>query len=488
MSRIAWRLCIIALFALGVGLWVRGACLRWWPLLFADSGAALPGLRVGGVALARGTPIRSQLEARAHALQERSVRLVVHDGGTARVVAESSLGALGVSVDVDAMLSCALRLGRTGDMVTRARLADRARAGVLDVPLESRIDLRVAYEHMLPLKEDLDVPPIAARLDIERHSGVPERDGRALDLDGAIAAIARAATDPAATDVELPFAVVPPHVTAAALAKTDVSHVLASFATYFSRRGDQAQRAQNIEVAAAHLDGLVIEPGELVSFNDVVGARSGDNGFQKAFEIFKGEMVEGTGGGTCQVASTLHAIAFFGGLDIVERLPHSRPSAYLPVGLDATVVYPVVDLKLRNPYPFPVVVHTTVGANEVAMQLLGADKPVRVALVRTVLSRTPFERKVVSDPTSVKPKRKQKGIDGIKLLRKRLVVPRVGSSRVETSRDNYPPTTEIWRVPPGFDEADLPPLGEDLSNQDSPDSPAPPPAHVSDPEQTIWGR
>jgi hypothetical protein len=122
------------------------------------------------------------------------------------------------------------------------------------------------------------------------------------------------------------------------------------------------------------------------------------------------------------------------------------------------------------------------------MQLLGADKPVRVALVRTVLPRTPFERKVVSDPTSVKPKRKQKGIDGIKLLRKRLVVPRVGSSRVETSRDNYPPTTEIWRVPPGFDEADLPPLGEDLSNQDSPDSPAPPPAHDSDPEQTIWGR
>ena len=74
-------------------------------------------------------------------------------------------------------------------------------------------------------------------------------------------------------------------------------------------------------------------------------------------------MVEGTGGGTCQVASTLHAIAFFGGLDIVQRLPHSRPSGYIPAGLDATVVYPVVDLKLRNPFTFPVVVHATVSAN-----------------------------------------------------------------------------------------------------------------------------
>jgi vancomycin resistance protein YoaR len=416
------------------------------------------------------------------------VRLVVRDGASARVVAESTLGALGVSIDVDSVTSRALRLGRGGDMATRARLADRARGGALDVPLQPSVDLRVAVERLLPLKEDLDVPPVAARLDVERRSSVPERDGRALDVDGSIAALAHAASDPTAAEVELPFAVVPPHVTTASLASLDVSHLLASFATYFSRRGDQGLRAQNIEVAAAHLDGLVIEPGELVSFNDVVGARSGDNGFQKAFEIYKGEMVEGTGGGTCQVASTLHAIAFFGGLDIVQRLPHSRPSAYLPVGLDATVVYPVVDLKLRNPYAFPVVVHATVGPNDVTMQLLGADKPVRVALLRSVLSRTPFERKVVTDPTLGKPKKKQKGVDGIKLLRKRLVVSRGGPSRVETSRDNYPPTAEIWRVPPGYDEAELPPLGEDLPNPDGPDSPSPSPAPASDPEQTIWGR
>ncbi|MGA7124003.1 MAG: VanW family protein [Polyangiaceae bacterium] len=488
MSRTVWRLFIIALFALGVGLWVRGACLRWWPLLFADSEAVLPGLRVGGVALVRGTPVRTQLEARARALQDRPVRLIVRDGASARVAADSTLGTLGVSVDIDSVLACAWGLGRSGDMATRAHLADRARVGALDVPLQSSVDLRVAVERLLPLKEDLDVAPVAARLDVERHSSVPERDGRALDVDGAIAAIAHAAADPNAVEIELPFAVVPPQVTTASLATIDVSHLLASFATYFSRRGDQAQRAQNIEVAAAHLDGLVIEPGELVSFNDVVGARSGDNGFQKAFEIFKGEMVEGTGGGTCQVASTLHAIAFFGGLDIVQRLPHSRPSAYLPVGLDATVVYPVVDLKLRNPYSFPVVVHTTVGTNDVTMQLLGADKPVRVALLRSVLSRTPFERKIVADPTIARPKRKQKGIDGMKLLRKRLLVSRGGPSRVETSRDNYPPTTEIWKVPVGFDDAELPPLGEDLPNPDGPDSSPPAPAHASDPEQTIWGR
>jgi vancomycin resistance protein YoaR len=464
----------------------HAACVRWWPMLLPHrEGTALPGLRLGGDRLAEGLQVRPWVEARARDLQGRHVRLVIREGAAPKVILESTLGAFGVSLDVDAVSARALRLGRTGDLFARARLADRAREGQVDIPLWATIDARVAVELLLPLKEDLDLPPAAARFDVEHRSIIAERVGRALVVDAAIAGIARAAADPNVTEVELTFAAIRPQVTSASLSNIDVSRVVSSFATYFSRRGDQAARAQNIEVAASHLDGLVIEPAQLVSFNDVVGARSEDNGFQKAFEIYKGEMVEGTGGGTCQVASTFHAIAFFAGLDIVQRLPHSRPSAYIPVGLDATVVYPVVDLKLRNPYAFPVVVHATVGANKIAMQLLGADKPVRVALMRTVLSTTPFERKVVEDPAIGKPKRRQKGLDGMKLLRKRLITVRGGPSRIETSRDNYPPTTEIWKVPPGYDDSELPPLGEDFPNPDNPTPPSPP--RVSDPEQTIWG-
>jgi vancomycin resistance protein YoaR len=441
-------------------------------------------LRVDGSALATG-PARPQIEARAHALLDRRVRLIVRESGAARAVTEMTLGALGVVVDVDSVSSRVLRLGRSGDVATRARLADRARRGDIDVPLQPTLDSNVAMERLLPFKEDLDVAPTAARLDVERHAIVPERDGRALDLDAAFAAIAGAARDSSISEVDLRMAAVAPLITSAELARVDVSHVLASFATYFSRRGDQGPRAQNIEVAASHVDGLVMGPGELISFNDLVGARSGNNGFQKAFEIYKGEMVEGTGGGTCQVASTLHAIAFFAGLDIVQRLPHSRPSPYIPVGLDATVVYPVVDLKLRNPYSFPVVVQATVGANKLEMRLLGADRIARVALMRTVLGKTPFERKVIEDPTIGKPKRKQKGLDGMRLLRKRFIALRGAPSRVETSRDTYPPTAEIWKVPIGYDEGELPPLGEDFPNPDG-SAPAPAPT-VSDPEQTLWG-
>jgi vancomycin resistance protein YoaR len=451
----------ILLLAGGAGAWAASA--RWWPLsLDSDASRALPGLRVDGEAVAPGTTVEALAKQQAMALTSRHVRLVMKDGDGVKPVLEATLGELGVSVDVDAVVSRALRLGREDDLLTRARLADRARRGELDLPLEPHLDPRVVIERLVPLKEDLDTPPVPARLDLDQHGIVPEHDGRALDPDAAADLVARAALDPAVVEISLPFVDVPPAVTRASLARIDISNVVASFQTYFSRYGDQGPRARNIEVAASHVNGLVIEGGQSISFNDVVGPRTEDNGFKTAFEIVKGEYKEGTGGGTCQVASTLHAIAFFAGLDIVQRLPHSRPSGYIPSGLDATVVYPVVDLKLRNPFKFPVVVHATVTANTLRMELLGADKPVEVTFGKSVLSTTPYERKVEEDPTVSNPKRKQKGIDGLELFRSRVLTFRDGTRKVENSRDVYPPTREVWLVPPGYDASALPPLGEDL--------------------------
>jgi hypothetical protein len=417
-------------------------------------------------------------EARTRALEARRVRLVAAavGEGEPEVVVEASLGELGVSVDPAATAARAMRIGREGDPMARARLADAARRGEIDIPLEPRLDPAKLFALLLSAKEHLDAPAVDARLDLGNSRIIEEHAGRALDLDGAAAAVLHAAGDgprcrpgsgeagdlPSMTDVALPFVPVHARVTSASLARIDVTHVLASFQTFFSRRGDQGPRARNIEVAAAHIDGLVLEPRQLVSFNGVVGARSEENGFKKAFEIFKGEYVEGTGGGTCQVASTLHAVAFFGGLEILERLPHSRPSAYIPAGLDATVVYPAVDLKLRNPFPFSVAVRATVTGNALKMDLLGADKVVTVAFSTEVLGTTAFDRKVDEDPAVRAPKRKQKGVDGVELRRMRVLAYLNGKRRIEMSRDLYPPTKEIWKVPPGFDITTLPPLGEDM--------------------------
>jgi hypothetical protein len=176
-------------------------------------------------------------------------------------------------------------------------------------------------------------------------------------------------------------------------------------------------------------------------------------------------MVEGIGGGTCQAASTFHAAAFLAGLDIVERLPHSRPSAYITMGLDATVVYPIVDLKVKNRYDFPIVVHAFVEGNTVFVELLGRERPARVTFGREIVATRPYTRKVEEKPGLPRDRivRKQHGIRGYKIKRTRTIAYLDGTARKESNVDVYWPTVELFQVAPGTDpEGKLPPPGADL--------------------------
>ncbi|MEO9184115.1 MAG: VanW family protein, partial [Kofleriaceae bacterium] len=329
------------------------------------------------------------------------------------------------------------------------------------------------------LKAKIDAPPTDAKLDLAAHTTFPDTPGHFLDFDGGSVTIAEfvahhwhdaSPADGSKPAVQLAALTVDARVTAASLGKLDISTVLASFETHFGRGGDQAARATNIENASKKLDGLVLEPQQLVSFNGIVGERSEANGFKVAWEIFKGEMRPGVGGGTCQVASTLHAAAFFAGLDILERLPHSRPSAYIQMGLDSTVVYPSTDLKLKNPYPFSVVVHTLVTGNTLKVELLGKEKPVSVTFARETVAVLPYDRRI-DEESFVKPGKaikKQGGIRGYRIKRVRVLTAltaiggTIGEARTEESFDFYPPTVEIYVVAPGTDPSELPVMPEDV--------------------------
>jgi len=455
---------------------------------FLPRGALVPGLTIDGAAPpgalfapadahgdeggAGADAVRAFVAERAAALTGRQV--VVALGG--EELFRATLGDLGVVVDVDRVAARAMSVGHDGDVLARVDAARRARRGELDVPLAPRVDPGVAVPILLRVKEARDLAPISARLDIEHRTTVEGRAGRYVDVDAAIAAALRLASGAGAPAgggaplrLDLPVIASAPRMTAEYVSSLDVRAVLSEYDTFFSRSGDQSRRGQNIDVAAGKLDGLVLSPSELVSFNQVVGERSEGNGFQRSWEIYKGEMVEGIGGGTCQVASTLNAIAFFGGLEILERLPHSRPSAYIPMGLDATVVYPVVDMKLRNPYPFPVVVHTRVEGNRLHMELRGASKPVSVKFERELVKMVAYGRKI-EEKAGLSAKRvvlRQHGIRGFRVKRTRTLFFRDGHKRVETNKDFYPPTAEIYEVPPGFDPSLLPPLPADDVDEDA---------------------
>jgi len=120
-------------------------------------------------------------------------------------------------------------------------------------------------------------------------------------------------------------------------------------AGYFTRLVNSPEgRTNNIKLSAAKINGKMLQPDEIFSFNQTVGPRTAANGYQNA-KIFSGKkVITGIGGGICQTSSTLYNAALEAGLPILERWPHSLPVAYAPPNRDATVSWGGADFKFRN--------------------------------------------------------------------------------------------------------------------------------------------
>ena len=116
-----------------------------------------------------------------------------------------------------------------------------------------------------------------------------------------------------------------------------------------------SNRVTNIEVAAGHLNNMIVMPGQEVSVSDAIKPRTTANGYKSAGAYMNGRTVPAIGGGICQVSSTVYNAVKNAGLVILERHPHSMPVHYLPLGLDAAISAGSKDLRFRNDYSAPVI-------------------------------------------------------------------------------------------------------------------------------------
>jgi vancomycin resistance protein YoaR len=333
--------------------------------------------------------------------------------------------------------------------------------GRLALPLPVRLDREVAVAYLGRLKDELDRAPVDARMDLEKRTLLTEIKGRYLDVDATLLAIERALAS-GRTSAALAFEERKPRRSEKELGEVKFDSVLGWFETRYDRSMKYEARSFNLRIAASKLDGHVLLPGEIFDFNAVVGARDEANGYKVAKVIAEGELVDGIGGGTCQISGTLHGAAFFAGLEITERYPHTRPSSYIKLGLDATVVYPTINMRLKNVFPFPVVLHQTVKNGIVRAEILGPSRDRTVTLVRRITDSIPYEE--VERPDKLLPAGKrvlgQRGVAGFKVRRYRIV--RAGPHAVRERWDDvYPPTTQIVRIGTGSASDDEKLLGDD---------------------------
>lgn len=242
-----------------------------------------------------------------------------------------------------------------------------------EVPLIVSVDLGQAKRSIRRAAPALDVKPVAPRFSGEpaKSPVKPGKAGRAVNVHNSAVLLQSAlAADPMATRAPLKVAAVEPDFSVADLEA--IRRPVVRFSTRFNP--GERSRTHNLRLVSQRLNGALIRPGQTFSFNEWVGERRPEDGFQEAIVFKQGKMVQGTAGGLCQVSSTLYNVALLAGLPIVERRNHSLPVGYVPPGRDATVYWGQIDLRFRNDTEMPLYLRSSVGKNTLTIEAWGAEE------------------------------------------------------------------------------------------------------------------
>jgi vancomycin resistance protein YoaR len=255
-----------------------------------------------------------------------------------------NLRQIGALPDVNGALREARSLGRHGTLMRQATafLAGMIHGYYVSADADLRTD--VLTERLTEIAEELGRPAVDAVYHFESDTVTDEAVGQALDIPASITAIRRALRQ-GQRDIGLIVREVEPNVHRADLSHSR-RHEVGRFTTPILAA--DPGRLQNIAIAVRKISGIALKPGQVFSFNEIVGPRDAEHGWAQANELFHGEFVRGYGGGICQVSSTLYNAVLLSGLEVKERYHHDRPLQYVEPGRDATVAWNVLDFKFRN--------------------------------------------------------------------------------------------------------------------------------------------
>lgn len=188
----------------------------------------------------------------------------------------------------------------------------------------------------------------------------------------------------------------------------------------FTTRYDvsDTNRTTNLVIACQKINGKVVLAGETFSYNKALGPRTLAAGYRNGKVYEGGEVVDGIGGGICQISSTLYNTVLMANLETVERRNHQFVTSYLPAGRDATVVYGMTDFKFKNTrkYPVKIVASAKNGIATVSIYGIKEENEYTFSFKTKTIASIPFTTKYEEDGTlpAGKEKVRQKGANGLK--------------------------------------------------------------------------
>lgn len=270
----------------------------------------------------------------------------------------------------------------------------------------AKTEAKVSMQDTEPKKMDADYLAEIIKADVKNAQYVYENgsvnvidevNGIELDKEDARAKLENFGAG--SEDVRIKLIVTPAEITGQQLRAKLFTDVLGEY--YSKYNAGNVNRTANVELAAKNINGKILMPGEVFSYNDTVGPRTAERGFRVASVYEANRVADGMGGGICQTTSTLYPAVLYADLEVIERTNHSLEVSYVPLGMDATVAWGSLDFKFRNSSDYPIKIQTVYGGGKVTVKIIGTkeNKNKSIKVITERVSYTPFTVREIADDT-----------------------------------------------------------------------------------------
>ena len=214
---------------------------------------------------------------------------------------------------------------------------------------------------------------------------------------------------------EINLKITKPKVTIAQIGSEAFPDLIATFSTRYD--GGDVDRTTNLRIACQKINDKVVLPGETFSYNNALGKRTASAGYRNAKVYENVQVVDGIGGGICQISSTLYNAILMANMETVERRNHQFVTSYLPAGRDATVVYGLTDFKFKNTRNYAIRIRASASNGVATVSIYGIkeENEYTVSFSTRTISTIPLTIKYVEDNNLAAGTEKitQKGTNGI---------------------------------------------------------------------------